>query len=482
MDGINGTRHVTGVMSDSDALLWTIERDPVLRSPIVAVVVLGGTPDWPEVAHRLERLTVSVPRLRSVARPRPGGLGSPRWVEDDAFDLDQHLERVAAPGPGTLRTVLDLAQLAGSTAFDPELPLWQAHFVDGVEGGAAVVIKVHHAVLDGVGGIGVLAGLLDTEPSPVRRDVGPAGPRPAAPRALSDVITAPLRDLASAGRWVVDELGRTVTHPDEQVRRAQATARSVVRLLAPAPAPLSPLLGGRGLDRHFDAFVVDTDRLHAAAAAEGGTLNDAFVAAVVRGVARYHEVHGKAVGGLRALMPINIRSSGDAAAGNHFVPARFVLDASVESPRRLLRHVHEEAMAWKRAPALGLSDRLAGVLNHLPPSLATAVFGSMLKGDDFVATNVPGPPVETWLAGAQVAGIYAFGPTSGAALNVALITPAGRGCVGVNVDVAAAPDPAVLSRCVADGFAELAAAAPAAGRHRAPAGAARRPARTGARR
>ena len=458
--------HVVGVMNDSDSLLWTIGRDPVLRSPIVAVVVLDEAPDWGRFARRLERLTRQVPRLRSVARPRPAGFGAPRWVEADDFDLALHLRHVAVPEPRDLRTVLDIAQVMGSTAFDPELPLWEAVAFDGLAGdGAAVVIKVHHSVVDGVGGISVLGRLLDLAPTaaPAPR---PRRRPPAHQAAGSFALPAPLAQAADLARRAAEQWVHDMTHPVDPLRRAQATAESVGRLLAPTPAPLSPLLTGRGIERRFDVLDVDLDRLRAAAAVEEGTINDAFVAATLAGLARYHERHATEARRLRVLMPINIRGRGDAEGGNRFVPARFTVDGTAVSPRQRIRHVHERAAAWKHAPALGLSDTLAAVLNHLPPQAATAMFGSMLKGLDFVVTNVPGPPVETWLAGAHVGALYAFGPTSGSAVNVALVTPGGRGCVGVNTDVAAAPDAQVMARCIAQGFDEILELAPR--RSRAP--------------
>ncbi|HXY26690.1 MAG TPA: wax ester/triacylglycerol synthase domain-containing protein, partial [Acidimicrobiales bacterium] len=149
-------------MSGSDALLWTISADPVLRPTIVAVVVLGGRPEWGEVRERVARLTVMVPRLRSRVVPRPPGLGRPRFVPDDGFNLSDHLRRARLPENGGLRDVLDLAQTMATTGFDSALPLWEAVLVEEVDGDrAAVVLKVHHALIDGVGGLAVLAHLFD---------------------------------------------------------------------------------------------------------------------------------------------------------------------------------------------------------------------------------------------------------------------------------------------------------------------------------
>ena len=87
--------------------------------------------------------------------------------------------------------------------------------------------------------------------------------------------------------------------------------------------------------------------------------------------------------------------------------------------------------------------------------VTTAMWGSMLKGDDFCATNVPGPPFETYLAGSRVERIYAFAPPSGAAVNVSLVSSGGRACVGINVDAAAIPDSANLTGCLEDGFGDI---------------------------
>jgi hypothetical protein len=157
---------------------------------------------------------------------------------------------------------------------------------------------------------------------------------------------------------------------------------------------------------------------------------------------------------LRVLMPLNVRSASDTVGGNHFVPARFTLPA-VADPADRLHLVHDIAGSWKHAPGLGLNNVFADVLDLLPASLTTALWGSMLKGDDFVVTNVPGPPFETYLGGAHVESIYGFAPTSGAALNVSLLTPAGRACVGINIDTAAVPDGSVLTRCLQEGIDEV---------------------------
>ena len=211
---------------------------------------------------------------------------------------------------------------------------------------------------------------------------------------------------------------------------------------------------GRSFRRHADVFDLDLQTVKQAAKAWGGTINDVFVASVIRGLALYHEQHGVVSPGFRALMPVNVRTQGDQAGGNHFVPARFVIPthADVADSVAEVRRVAEE---WKNAPGLAVSDVLATGLSALPSVVARGLWGSMLLGNDVCVTNIPGPPFAVTLAGAAVQGIYAVSPPSGAALSVSLISAVDRVCITVTADVAAVPDSPKLAGCIEDGFAEV---------------------------
>ena len=465
-----------GSMSDADTLLWTIRRDPRLRSPITAVIRLASMPDMGRLVDRLEVLTHDEPRLRSKVVGAGPLARNPRWVEDAAFDLGNHVTRVAAPAPGTFDTVLDIASRMSMVDFDVEFPLWEATIVEGVDGsGAAIVVKVHHAVIDGVGGIGLFGRLLDIEPGPSGVDpgrkgagepagtggepAGPAGasvpPAPANPGGLERIVRVVTSGLARVAVPAERAVTALAVYPLTTLRSLASTASSAVRLVAPAPTPVSPLLGARGLQRQLGVFEVSFNDLHEAALANGCSINDIFVTGILGGMRTYHEAHGVRVDHLRTLMPISIRDEDDGLTGNRFVPARIVLPLEIVDARHRLRRVRELTGSWKRDPALGLSDILAGVLTRLPAAVTTATFGSMLLGVDVVATNVPGPRFTTWIAGAEVQHFYAFAPTSGAAANIALTTFDQAACFGVNIDSASIPDGEVLLSCLEDGIAEV---------------------------
>ena len=156
-------------LNESDALMWTIERDPCLRSTIVAVAMLDRSPDWDRLVLRFEQACEVIPRLRQRVVETPLRLGPPRWEFDEFFDIDYHLRRTIAREPGDIRSVLDIAGLMAMTAFDKDRPLWEFTVVEGLaHGRAAFIQKVHHSVTDGVGGIKLARLLLDDKRNPSR--------------------------------------------------------------------------------------------------------------------------------------------------------------------------------------------------------------------------------------------------------------------------------------------------------------------------
>src|SRR5947199_6691487 len=140
-------------MSDAEALMWTIEKDPGLRSSFLQLTLLDKPPDFERFRRRMERAVKVLPRLGQRVVPPPFRFAPPEWADDPSFDLDFHVRRLALPAPGTERQLLDLAALVYEDAFDRARPLWQLTIVDGPVGGReALFSKLHHnitVVVDG---------------------------------------------------------------------------------------------------------------------------------------------------------------------------------------------------------------------------------------------------------------------------------------------------------------------------------------------
>jgi WS/DGAT/MGAT family acyltransferase len=458
-------------MSDSDALMWNIERDPVLRSTITGAWLLDRAPDRARLRERAERALHHIPRLRQRVAANPFSIAPPRWEVDPDFDLDFHLRFVRAPGEGTLRELLDFAQPIAMQSFDRDRPLWELYVVEGLAGEAAgIVMKMHHAISDGVGLVSMMGRLMERwrEPDPSRR------PRPLPPlpepvykgvgERFLDALGWERRKQVARALGVLDALRtglpEALRHPVEAGRELAEALASVARLLQPVSEPLSPLLRGRSMRLHLDVLSVPLPRLKAAAKQARGTLNDAFVSGVVEGLRRYHERHGVAVERLRMTMPINVRE-GEAGrrAGNQFVPARLEVPTDVLDPVERMRRIGETVRRARAEPALPLVDEISSFLNRFPAAVSAQVFGSLLKGVDFVTSNVPGPSMEVYASGARIDRIYGFGPLSGAAANVTLFSYGDACGIGVTTDALAVPDPDVFSTCLGEGLGQVLALA-----------------------
>jgi diacylglycerol O-acyltransferase len=449
-------------MGEEDALLWRLERDPVLRSTTAAVAVLERAPPRDALRATLQRAACAIPRLRQRVLDLPPLLSTPIWVDDPHFDLDYHLRFVRAPGKGTLRELLDLAAPLAMQGFDAARPPWEFVVAEDLEGGrAGVVQKLHHAVTDGAAGMLLMQRVYHRDPDEAGdADSGglpPAVPalRSAAEVVLGNLAAAPWRTLRRAGV----ALGAAL-HPLATARRVVDDGRSVVRSLGPALQPKSPLLRGRSTRYRFEALVVALPALRAAARAVGCRVNDAFLAALAGGFGRYHERHDAAVEELRVTLPINLRSGESAtAAGNRIMLARLALPLAAGDAGRRMRAIRDRVAEERRQPALAYVEDVAAVLNRLPPALLGAAASPVTRSVDCVASCVPGLPAPLHLAGARVEALYAFGPTAGAATNVTLLSYGDEAFVTLNADPAAVPDPPLLRSCLEEGFDEVLALA-----------------------
>ncbi len=465
-------------MGAFDAVMWGVEDDPLLRSVILVAIVLDRDPGVAVGRERVERLTRLVPQLRQRVVGNSYSLVPPRWESDPHFDLGYHLRWVALParhdgGPAAgLAGVLRIAEQLAEQNFDRDRPLWEMTLVSGLpDGRAALLVKIHHAITDGVGGMLIAASLFDLDsagprtvtrlppvvPSPV---LDPTGRVLAAVEYESRTLTDELRAALSGGTGLALRAAR---NPWDTVRSTAGFAASVARLLAPASTPLSPVMVERSLSIRLDTIEMPLTDLQAAGVAAGGTINDTFIAAVAGGFREFHLRHDAVPAAVRLNMPVNLSpgesgsgpASGARPGGNGWVPARFALP--LDEPDLLLRiqQLHPLLRRARNEPALGVSGQVFRVLSTLPRPVTTAVAGALMKGTDVAATNLPGPNFPVYLAGARVLQLIPFAPKAGAAVNIALLSYNGNAQIGVNIDRAAVPEAEELMACLRRAFDEV---------------------------
>jgi len=459
-------------MSQAEAVMWTVEKDPALRSDFTNISVLDRAPDEQRVRAKVQRAVVDIPRLGQRVVSAPFRLAPPQWQTDPTLDLEYHLRKVSVPPPGGMRELLDLAALLSSAPLDRSRPLWEFTLVEGLEGGrAALVQRVHHTITDGVGGLKLSLSLVDFEPDPTEpvlpADIAsadapsPTDQRPSTLGIVTDALGfAVARDRELVGQGLGTVAG-IVAHPTSIPRRAGDTyrlARSLRRQVLVTQGARSPLLAARSLGRRFEVFSVAPDATHRDAKALGGSLNDGFVAGVAGALGLYHERLELPVGELRMAMPVSTREHADAAA-NRFAPSRVMVPVGPDDPAARFTVVHQRLAGVRDEPALAVADSLAEVLAFLPTAILVTATRSQARTIDFATSNLRGSPVDLFVGGARILANYPMGPRAGCALNVTMLSYCGDLHMGLNLDPAAVTEPDILVECFEESFAALIAAA-----------------------
>jgi diacylglycerol O-acyltransferase len=460
-------------MTDVEALMWNLEKDPHLSASIANVTVLDNVPDAARLRSRLATAITLVPRLHQRVVPALGRLAPPEWRDDPEFDLDYHIRSLALPAPGTMRQLLDLTASIVNRPFDRTRPLWEFTIIEGLEGGrAAMVQKLHHAITDGEGGIRMSEQFIDlsrdaTEPIGVGRI-----PPPAIETSLVDTtvetLTHNLRRGLGIARRAAEGAVALATHPSQVVAvgaDAAELARSAGRQLLVTDHARSPLWTDRSLRRHLEVLQVPFDDAKAAAKALGGSLNDLFVTAACGGAGAVHRAAGQPVDELRISMPVSTRKDAS-AGGNAFTPTRVLVPAGIADPVARFAAVQACLAPTKGERALGVMDGMAGVANLLPTSLTVRLARQQVETVDFAVSNVRGAPFPLYIAGARMEANYPIGPTGGTAWNLTLMSYDGHLDMGLHADAGAVDDPEGLRAAIATEFDALLSA----GRPRSDAG------------
>ena len=454
-------------LSPLDYLLHRGESHPSTRSAFLNLEILDQPADWGRLREAMDRASRVVIRMRQKVVIPPLPATPPRWVVDPDFDLDYHLRRVALPAPGTLRQLLDLAELTLQSPLDTSRALWEAIYVEGLEGGrAALLTKLSHAITDGLGGIALFEQVYDTE-----RDA-PSRPMPPVPvpRDLSgnDLLRDSLRQLPestfAAGQRLLGRAAgtaaRLITQPGATVAETVRFADSARRMLSPPAAGPSPLLRRRSLVSRTVVLELPLADLRAAAksvAVTGGrtaSVNDAYLAALCGGLGRYHEVLGVPVDALPLALPVSLRSGDDPASGNRFTGVTIAAPVGESDPVERMRQVREQVIARRSEPAIDVIGRLAPVLSLLPDEAVYEVFERITPAD-VQASNVPGYAQDTFLAGARVERQYGLGPLPRVGMMAILISRAGTCTVAFRYDTASFTATDQLEKCLQAGFDEI---------------------------
>jgi diacylglycerol O-acyltransferase / wax synthase len=453
-----------------EALMWRLDTDPRRRSTLMLVEVLDRAPAWERLVAAHEWASGVVPRMRDRVVEPFGVLGSSVWARDPQFDLRYHVRRLRVPGDGGWPELLELAEQVAMTPFDRARPPWEAILVEGLpDGRAAYLFKIHHVVTDGLGMVQLMSRLhsRQREPSPEKGspDTAVAGPDGGLLAQAARQLGRDIGVVPAAAR-TGGSLLRGLRRPGQLLHEAANYAASAQRVLGQPPASGSPLLAARGGSWRFVALELPFADLRAAAKAAGGTVNDAYLAALLGGFRMYHEQMGHpfpAAGTMPVSMPVSVRTDADNSGGNRFAPARLAGPVGIVDPRDRIIEVGKLMRAARSEPALESADHVMPLLARLPSAWTAKLAGGLTAGNDLQASNVPGIREEVFLAGARIERVFGFAPLPGCASMITMTSHGHLCCVAANLDAAAITDPDLFARSLEQGFREVLSLHPGAG-------------------
>jgi diacylglycerol O-acyltransferase / wax synthase len=454
-------------LSALDAEFLHLE-DGAVHMHIAGACVFKNPPPAP---GELEALYASklhlIPRYRQRVRPVPFELGRPVWADDPHFDLGYHVRHVALPAPGDDAAFCRLMGRITSQPLDRQRPLWETWLVEGLEDGQwALVFKVHHCMVDGIAGVGLLNVFLDVEPHNAIGEAEPWTPRrePATTRKVLDAWGGLVSDIASAGRGVP----ATVAHPRSAVRSVVWMSEGLVRYVGRlAPTRRLSIEGPIGPHRIWAHSSASLEAVKAIRSEFGGTVNDVVLAAVAGGyrallIERGDDADHAVV---RSLVPVSTRhDDGRGVPDNRVSALLYELPVQLASPIERLEAVRAQMSGLKASHMAEAGELVTSVGDLAPPmivgTLSRAAIRSMHRFGqqslNTVTTNVPGPQIPLFCLGREMTEYRPFVPIShGLRVGTAILSYNGRLYFGVTGDYETMPDVAVLADETASGIDEL---------------------------
>ncbi len=465
-----------------DAAFLAMETSAVFGHVGSVCILDPTTAPEPLTLERITHVIASrlhlIPPFRRRLVEVPLGLDQPYWIEDPDFDIEYHVRELALPEPGDDRQLAEQAARLHARALDRRRPLWELYLIHGLSGGRkAVYSKVHHAAIDGVSGNDILGALLDRTPEgrpetavpPWRGDQQPGALAMLARSALS-LSGQPLRAarLAYDLAWAVPALaaGSSVRPRVPVVDRLIGRDDKVV-LGSPVPgsgglrAPATPFNRSVSPHRRWAFVSLPFGEVKKVKDASGTTVNDVVMALSTGALRRWlldHDALPEAP--LVAAVPVSVRTEEQKGTlGNRVSSLISTIPTNLADPHARLLACHESMRAAKEQHGALPADMLADVAQFAMPALAgqAARLAARLRivervnAFNLIISNVPGPSVPLYYAGAELLAYYPLSAIAdGQGLNITVMSYAGQLHFGLIADRDLVPDLDVMAGYLAD--------------------------------
>ena len=431
----------------------------------------GGRFDCATVEELLVERLPLLPPLRWRLVGVPFGLDYPYWIDDADFDLDFHVRELALPSPGSDDQLAEQVARIVSRPLDRARPLWELYVIHGLKSGhTGMLTKIHHALIDGMSGAEIMGLLLDLTPEgrelpqPTTdwgADVPPTELQMLA-RGVAGLPMYPVRVLKALPTTLpnVDDVpaifgaipgARTVGRVAKRVQTA-AGGGGTIKSREPLIAPRTRFSGRVSPHRRFAFGQLALDEVKAMKNVHGSTVNDVVVSICAGAVRRWLIEHEDLPAQpLVAQIPVSVRTGEQVGTyGNRIMLMSAPLFTNVEDPVERLHATHAALSDMKERHKALPAELLQDANHFIPPAVfsraARLTFRLSSSGRgrpawNLVISNVPGPQVPLYCAGARLVANYPVSViTDGMGLNITVMSYCGHLDFGIVADRDQMPD------------------------------------------
>lgn len=438
---------------------WYQMEDPTNLMMITGVFVFAEPIDFERLKVTLDlRFVQRFRRFRQRIVAKRSRFGRPFWQDDPHFDLSAHIHRVALPAPGDHTALQAMVSDLMSMPLDLSKPLWHFHLVEGYGNGSVLLVRLHHAVADGIALVQVLLSMTDTTPDAPSGDETQPQHRPKGWNPLAPVVR-PARAAVKLTQKTVGaavKTSLTIARDPEQLVELARTGTDVAlttgRVLLMAPDPKT-VYKGKLVVRKQAAWSdpVPLEDIKLIGRAVGGTVNDVLMSAAAGAMRRYMLSRNEPVADLnfRAVIPVNLRKpSRRIELGNKFGLVFLSLPIGVEDPVDRLRELKQRMDALKDTSEPIVTFGILALIGMMPDRLEDVVVEIFGKKGTLVMTNVPGPSKQLYLAGTPINEMMFWVPQSGRlGLGISILSYNNQVMIGVASDSSLVPDPETIVAC-----------------------------------
>jgi diacylglycerol O-acyltransferase len=412
-----------------------------------------SAPSFEQLRDHVSRRLCRAPRYRQRIADVPLGVARPVWVDDEGFDIRNHVRRADTD------SLVELADRAMSIPLGRERPLWEMWIAERLDDGRiGLVGKAHHCMVDGIAAVELASLLLDPGPhaAPDEPDRWEPERAPSAPRLLGDgvldvgrrglgMLAAPARLAASPGRLA------------DLPRLAQGAGRALVHAFVPT-RPIGPFNDPISPYRHLATVHRPLEDLRTAKRAFGTTINDVVLAVSAGGVRSFFEERGQAPARLKTMVPASVRAGDGGALGNQIAFLFLELPCDEPDPVRRLMEINAATVARKEAGEPEGADAVLELVGFAPSPVQRVMSRIIASPRIFniVVSNIPGPTEPMYMLGCRLREAYPVVPLADRhAVSIGFTTVAGEAYFGLYADRDALPDADALAKALDESLDEL---------------------------